>query len=157
MSRFDTSSRIIDAAPGDAVVLHNGSEFWALVYIVKVFARQALNRELAIEFRYARPPTPNFSGFVFPGTDAGRRGRDARPCRRSRSQSPAARKLTGQRPTRRPHRVAGGQVPLGHIVLAVGLTVRRPISLVITGVAARGRSPPSSQLIAILDGPNTCP
>jgi hypothetical protein len=42
--------------------------FWALVYIAKVYARQALNRELVIEFRYAIQPnrTPDFSGFAFP-------------------------------------------------------------------------------------------
>jgi hypothetical protein len=44
----------------------------ALVYIVKVYARQALNRELLIEFHHAaiQPDrAPDFSGFVFPGTD----------------------------------------------------------------------------------------
>jgi hypothetical protein len=42
------------------------------VYIVKVYARQALNRELVIEFRYEIQPnrTPDFSGFAFPGMDA---------------------------------------------------------------------------------------
>src|SRR5262249_5540942 len=40
VSQFDTSSRIIDAAAGDAVVLHNRHGFWALVYIAKVSVRQ---------------------------------------------------------------------------------------------------------------------
>ncbi len=42
------------------------------MYIVKVYARQALNLELVIDFRYVIQPnrTPDFSGFAFPGTDA---------------------------------------------------------------------------------------
>jgi hypothetical protein len=53
-------------------VLRNRNGFWALVYIVKVYIRQALNRELVIEFRYVIQPnrTPDFSGFPFPGMDA---------------------------------------------------------------------------------------
>jgi hypothetical protein len=54
------------------VVLHNRNGVWALAYIVKVYARQALNLELVIDFRYVIQPnrTPDFSGFVFPGMDA---------------------------------------------------------------------------------------
>lgn len=72
VSQFDTSSRSVEPGAGDAVVLHNRNGFWALVYINKVYARQALNRELVIEFRYVIQPnrTPDFSGFAFPGTDA---------------------------------------------------------------------------------------
>lgn len=72
VSQFDTSSRIVDAGAGDAVVLHNQRGFWALVFIARVYARQALNRELVIEFRYAIQPnrTPDFSGFVFPEMDS---------------------------------------------------------------------------------------
>ena len=71
-SQFDTSSRVVDAGAGDAVVLHNRNGFWALVYILKVYPRQALNLELVIDFRYVIQPnrTPDFSGFAFPGTDA---------------------------------------------------------------------------------------
>lgn len=69
VSQFDTSSRIVDARCGDAVVLHNRNGFWALVFVTKVYAREALNRELVIEFRYAIQPdrTPDLSGFTFPG------------------------------------------------------------------------------------------
>lgn len=72
VSQFDTSSRIIDAGAGDAVVLHNRNGFWALVYIKKVYARQALNQELVIDFRYEIQPnrTTDFSGFTFPDTGA---------------------------------------------------------------------------------------
>lgn len=72
VSQFDTSSRSVEPGVGDAVVLHNRNGFWALVFIAKVYARQALNRELVIDFRYAIQPnrTPDFSGFPFPGTDA---------------------------------------------------------------------------------------
>lgn len=72
VSQFDTSSRIVDARAGDAVVLHNRNGFWALVYIKKVYARQALNQELVIDFRYEIQPnrTTDFSGFAFPGMDA---------------------------------------------------------------------------------------
>lgn len=71
VSQFDTSSRHVDAGAGDAVVLHNRNGFWALVYIVNVYARQALNRELVIEFRYEIQPnrTSDLSEFVFPGPD----------------------------------------------------------------------------------------
>ncbi|MGB3893688.1 MAG: toll/interleukin-1 receptor domain-containing protein [Mycolicibacter sinensis] len=72
VSQFDTSSRIVDARAGDALVLHNRNGFWALVYVERVYAREALNRELVIEFRYEIRPdrTPDFSGFAFPGADA---------------------------------------------------------------------------------------
>ena len=72
VSRFDTSSRIVDAGVGDAVVLHNRSGFWALVYIEKVYAREALNREQVIEFRYVIQPnrTADFSGFDLFSEDA---------------------------------------------------------------------------------------
>lgn len=68
VSQFDTSSRSVEPGAGDAVVLHNRNGFWALVYIAKVYAREALNRELVIEFRYAIQPsrTPDLSGFTFP-------------------------------------------------------------------------------------------
>lgn len=71
VSKFDTSSRIVDARAGDALVLHNRNGFWALVYVMKVYARQALNREQVIDFRYVIQPnrTPDFSGFTFPETD----------------------------------------------------------------------------------------
>jgi hypothetical protein len=72
VSQVDTSSRIAVAAVGDALVLHNTNGFWALLYIDKVYGREALNRETVVEFRYAIQPnrTPDFSGFAFPGTDA---------------------------------------------------------------------------------------
>jgi hypothetical protein len=72
VSQFDTSSRIVDAAAGDAVVLHKRSGFWALVYIKNVYAREALNRELVIEFRYVIQPnrTADFCGFDLFGEDA---------------------------------------------------------------------------------------
>jgi hypothetical protein len=68
VSQFDTSSRIVDARSGDAVVLHNRNGFWALVCIGKIYTREALNLELVIEFRYAIEPkrTPDLSGFNFP-------------------------------------------------------------------------------------------
>ncbi len=71
VSQFDTSSRIVDARAGDALVLHNKHGFWALVYVVRVYAREALDRELMIEFRYEIQPnrTSDFSGFVFPTPD----------------------------------------------------------------------------------------
>ncbi len=72
VSQFDTSSRIVDARAGDAVALHNRNGFWALAYITKIHAREALNRELVINFRFEiqLDRTPNFSGFEFPGADA---------------------------------------------------------------------------------------
>lgn len=72
VSQFDTSSRTAVPQCGDALVLHNTSGFWALLYIDKVYRREALNRESVVEFRYEIKPnrTPDFSGFVFPGTDA---------------------------------------------------------------------------------------
>ena len=68
VSQFDLSSRIVDASAGDAVVLYNRNGFWALVYITKIHAREALNRELVINFRYEiqLDRTPNFSDFKFP-------------------------------------------------------------------------------------------
>jgi hypothetical protein len=62
------SSRHVDARAGDAVVLHNRNGFWALLYIAKVHAREALNRELVIGFRYAIQPnrTADLSGFTLP-------------------------------------------------------------------------------------------
>jgi len=68
ISQFDTSSRTVDAGSGDAVVLHNRNGFWALVYITKVHVRQALNRELVIEFRYAIQTnrTADLGEFTFP-------------------------------------------------------------------------------------------
>ncbi|MBI3217678.1 MAG: toll/interleukin-1 receptor domain-containing protein [Mycobacterium sp.] len=73
VSQFDTSSRTAHAQPGDALVLHNQNGFWALVYIDKVYLRQALNRESVVEFRYAIQPnrTADFSDFAFPGTGGG--------------------------------------------------------------------------------------
>lgn len=72
VSQFDLSSRIVDARAGDAVVLHNRNGFWALAYITRVHAREALNRELVINFRFEiqLDRTPNFSGFMFPNCDA---------------------------------------------------------------------------------------
>ncbi|SRX96095.1 hypothetical protein [Pelodictyon phaeoclathratiforme BU-1] [Mycobacterium shimoidei] len=72
VSRFDLSSRSVTPGVGDAVVLHNRNGFWALVYITKIHAREALNRELVINFRFEiqLDRTPNFSGFEFPDTDA---------------------------------------------------------------------------------------
>lgn len=68
VSDFDLSSRIVDAAQGDAVILHNQNGYWALVYITEVFRREALNRELVMTFRYEiqLDRTPNFSQFDFP-------------------------------------------------------------------------------------------
>jgi hypothetical protein len=65
VSQFDTSSRIVDARVGDAVVLHNRNGFWALVFVTAIYAREALNRELVIEFRYAIQSnrTADLSGF----------------------------------------------------------------------------------------------
>ncbi|BDY27108.1 sefir domain-containing protein [Mycolicibacterium mageritense DSM 44476 = CIP 104973] len=72
VSQFDLSSRIVDARAGDAIALHNRYGFWALVYITKVHAREALNRELVIDFRFQiqLDRTPNFSGFKFPDAEA---------------------------------------------------------------------------------------
>jgi hypothetical protein len=72
VSQFDTSSRVAVAQPGDALVLHNRNGFWALLYVERVYAREALNRELVVEFRYVIQPnrTPDFSGFAFPGMEA---------------------------------------------------------------------------------------
>lgn len=72
VSRFDLSSRIVDARAGDAVALHNRNGFWALVYITKVHVREALNRELVINFRYEiqLDRSTDFSGFEFPDTAA---------------------------------------------------------------------------------------
>ncbi|MGV0633833.1 toll/interleukin-1 receptor domain-containing protein [Mycolicibacillus trivialis] len=72
VSEFDTSSRHVNARAGDAVVLHNGNGFWALVYITKIHAREALNRELVINFRFEiqLDRTADFSGFKFPDSDA---------------------------------------------------------------------------------------
>lgn len=72
VSQFETSSRTAVPQCGDALVLHNTNGFWALLYIDKVYRREALNRESVVEFRYEIQPnrTPDFSGFVFPGTDA---------------------------------------------------------------------------------------
>lgn len=68
VSQFDTSSRIVDARPGDAIVLHNRNGFWALAYVTKIYVREALNREQVIEFRYVIQPnrTPDLSAFTFP-------------------------------------------------------------------------------------------
>ena len=65
VSQFDTSSRTVESAAGDAVVLHNTNGFWALVFIKSVYVREALNREHVIEFRYAVQPnrTSDLSGF----------------------------------------------------------------------------------------------
>ncbi|MGB3286516.1 toll/interleukin-1 receptor domain-containing protein [Mycolicibacter algericus] len=73
VSQFDTSNRVVYAGTGDAFVLHNCNGFWALLYIDKLYTRAGqLNREDLVDFRYAIQPnrTPDFSGFVFPGTDA---------------------------------------------------------------------------------------
>jgi hypothetical protein len=72
VSQFDASSRTVHPHCGDALVLHNTNGFWALLYIDKVYWREALNRESVVEFRYVIQPnrTPDFSGFAFPGTDA---------------------------------------------------------------------------------------
>lgn len=52
VSQFDTSSRIVDVAVGDAIVLHNQHGYWAIVYVNALFERQALNRERVMRFRY---------------------------------------------------------------------------------------------------------
>jgi hypothetical protein len=54
------------------VVLHNRNGFWALVYIVKVHVRQALNHELVIDFRYEIQPnrTADFKRIRLPRHDA---------------------------------------------------------------------------------------
>lgn len=72
VSQFETSSRTAIPQCGDALVLHNTSGFWALLYINKVYRREALNHESVVEFRYKIQPnrTPDFSGFVFPGAEA---------------------------------------------------------------------------------------
>ncbi len=72
VSQFDTSSRVVVAQIGDALVLHNVNGFWALLYIDKVYWREALNHESVVKFRYVIQPnrTPDFSGFTFPGMDA---------------------------------------------------------------------------------------
>lgn len=69
VAQFDLSSRTAHPACGDALVLHNRNGFWALLYIDKVYWREALNREQVVEFRYEIQPnrTANFSGFTFPG------------------------------------------------------------------------------------------
>jgi hypothetical protein len=71
VSQFDTSSRTVHPQCGDALVLHNTNGFWALLYIDKVYWREALNRESVVEFRYVIQPnrTPDFGGFIFPGAD----------------------------------------------------------------------------------------
>jgi hypothetical protein len=53
VSQFDTSSRIVDAGPGDAIVLNNTMGYWAVVCVNDIFTRQDLNRERVITFHYA--------------------------------------------------------------------------------------------------------
>lgn len=52
ISQFDTSNRTVQVNVGDAVVLHNTDGYWALVRVLDVFQREALNRESVILFRY---------------------------------------------------------------------------------------------------------
>lgn len=72
VAQFDLSSRTVTAQAGDAVVLHNRHGFWALVFIKRVHAREALNRELVIDLRYEVQTnrSANFRGFTFPSKDA---------------------------------------------------------------------------------------
>lgn len=53
VSQFDTSSRIVDAAPGDAIVLHNEQGYWAIVTVHDIYERAALNTEHVIRFHYS--------------------------------------------------------------------------------------------------------
>lgn len=52
VSQFDTSSRHVDVAVGDAIILHNQHGYWAVAYITEIFMRQDLNRERVMRFRY---------------------------------------------------------------------------------------------------------
>lgn len=52
VSQFDTSSRTVEAAVGDAIILHNGDGYWAAAYVLAIWEREVLNRERVIQFRY---------------------------------------------------------------------------------------------------------
>ena len=52
VAEFDTSNRVVHVEPGDAVALRNQDGYWALVTVVDVFERPALNRERVIRFNY---------------------------------------------------------------------------------------------------------
>lgn len=52
VSQFDTSSRTVEAAVGDAILLHNGDGYWAVIYVLAIWEREVLNRERVIQFRY---------------------------------------------------------------------------------------------------------
>lgn len=66
VSQFDTSSRTIDAGPGDAIVLNNPKGYWAVVCVKDIFTRQGLNRERVITFHYVinTQRTTDFTGLV---------------------------------------------------------------------------------------------
>lgn len=54
-------------------MLHNRNGVWALLYIDKLDTRAGtLHQEDLVDFRYVIQPNriPNFSGFVFPETEA---------------------------------------------------------------------------------------
>jgi len=52
VSQFETSSRVVAAGAGDAVVLHNQNGFWALIFITSIYQREALDIERVIHFHY---------------------------------------------------------------------------------------------------------
>lgn len=56
VAQFDNSSRYVHVEVGDAVVLHNPDGYWALVRVLDVFQRQALNDERVIRFQYVIKP-----------------------------------------------------------------------------------------------------
>jgi hypothetical protein len=52
VAQFDTSNRLVGAEPGDAVILRNEHGYWALLTILDIDERRALNRERIIRFTY---------------------------------------------------------------------------------------------------------
>ncbi|MDR0592730.1 MAG: toll/interleukin-1 receptor domain-containing protein [Bifidobacteriaceae bacterium] len=72
VSQFNTSSRVVDAGIGDAIILHNKNGYWAVVMVTAIFGRRALDDERVIRFQYwIRPDrAPDFSGILVIDTPA---------------------------------------------------------------------------------------
>ena len=66
VSRFNTSSRVVDAGAGDAIILHNKNGYWAIMSVTAVFERRALDDERVIRFQYGiqMNRTPDLSGVL---------------------------------------------------------------------------------------------
>ncbi|OLT54201.1 hypothetical protein BJF89_17190 [Corynebacterium sp. CNJ-954] len=70
-SQFDTSSRTVDAGPGDAIVLNNTNGYWAAVCVKDIFTRQDLNfeRVIAFDFVINTRRTADFTDLLWHASD----------------------------------------------------------------------------------------